>query len=112
MTIVRFCGFKVRELLRRPAPPFLLHSSYPVNFAVTASIKGNFSIEQLNAALTKVRQKHPFLAVHVVANADGAWYETEGTPDFPVRAIEGDWAAELGNELNQPFDVRIGLVRF
>src|SRR5260221_5818710 len=79
-----------------------------LNFAVTAQIKGRLSSEQVSEALRKVKQKHPFLAARVVATDDGMCYETEDSPDFPLRIVDGDWANALPEELPRCFVSKTG----
>ncbi len=85
----------------------------PVHFVVTAQVIGHFTIDQLQAALEKIRQKYPFVAGRIRSDSEGTWYDTEGAAPFPVRVTEGDWAAEAETELNTHFHFENGpLVRF
>jgi hypothetical protein len=86
---------------------------HPISFSVTAHIRGTFSVEQLRAALTKVKQKHPYISARVVPSEEGWWYDTDGVPDFPIRCVEGEWAATLADDLTVKFVSEVGpLVRF
>lgn len=90
----------------------------PISFATTARIRGAFSIDELRMALSKVRRRHPLLAVRVVKDEHGQpWFASEGVPEFPVRVVEGvqddDWIRVVGEELDKTFSREIGpLVRF
>ncbi len=90
----------------------------PINFAMTARIGGAFSIEQLHAALARVRERHPLTAVRVaVDEVEGPCFVSEGVPAFPVRVLTGcgdaDWVAVVREELGEPFALESGpLVRF
>jgi NRPS condensation-like uncharacterized protein len=80
----------------------------PMNFAMTARIGGDFSAEQLHAALARVRERHPLAAVRVaVDEADGPCFVSEGVPAFSVRVLtdcgDADWMAAVKEELGEPF---------
>ncbi len=80
----------------------------PMNFAMTARIGGDFSVEQLHAALARVRERHPLATVRVaVDEVEGACFVSEGVPEFPVRVLTGcgdaDWMAVVREELGEPF---------
>jgi NRPS condensation-like uncharacterized protein len=80
----------------------------PMNFAMMARIGGDFSVEQLHAALARVRERHPLVAVRVaVDEVEGACFVSEGVPDFSVRVLTGcgdaDWTAVVKEELGEPF---------
>jgi len=90
----------------------------PINFAMTARIGGDFSVEQLHATLARIRECHPLAAVRVaVDEVEGPCFVSEGVPDFPVRVLTGcgdaDWVAAVREELGEPFTWDSGpLVRF
>jgi hypothetical protein len=81
-------------------------------------IGGDFSVEQLHAALARVRECHPLAAVRVaVDEAEGPCFVSEGVPAFLVRVLTGcgdaDWVAAVREELGEPFALDRGpLVRF
>ncbi len=80
----------------------------PMNFALTARIGGDFSVEQLHAALARVRERYPLAAARVAPDeTEGAYFVSEGAPDFPVRVLTGcgnaDWMSVVRDELGEPF---------
>lgn len=97
---------------------YILSDAMPIQFAITARIKGDFSISQLRRALVKARRRHPLLAVRVVMDkAEEPWFTQEGVPELPMRVLEGiqdgDWLQAVKDELREPFSMETGpLVRF
>ncbi len=83
----------------------------PINFALTARIRGAFTAEQLRQALEKLQIKHPRLAMRTEKQSDGNVYLV---PDagltIPVRRLErkhaDSWIEEAAAELVQNFDMR------
>lgn len=86
--------------------------------AFTVRIRGAFSVDQLHAALARLRTRHPLLAVHVgEQHRWGASFLSEGTPDFAVRVVEAcaddAWPAVVEEEIMRPFSFDVGpLMRF
>jgi hypothetical protein len=75
---------------------------------MTARIGGDFSVEQLHAALARVRERYPLAAVRVaVDEVEGPCFVSEGVPDFAVRVLTGcgdaDWTAVVKEELGELF---------
>lgn len=90
----------------------------PINFAVIVRVRGALATAQLEAALSKARQKYPMLAVRVVAGEDG-WpcFTSDEVPGLSIRVVERqvdeDWVKEVEHELATPFAWEVGpLVRF
>lgn len=88
-----------------------------VNFALMARIRGDFSVEQLNAALAKVRTRHVTLLTR--SPRDGSRVGTflpEDAPLFPLRVLEGcgedDWLEVVSSELHTTFPDGAPMARF
>lgn len=76
-------------------------------FAMTAQIKGKFSVEQLEQALTQAQNRHLLLRVRIALDeAQQPWF-VEDSANIPLRVIprEGEkhWEKELKQELSDPF---------
>ena len=88
--------------LRRPeaeAAVFLASQPMTLNAAITARITGPLTQERLRAALDRIGERHPLLAVRAVADADGgAYFTDEGAPPISLRVVDRvndlDWVAE------------------
>jgi hypothetical protein len=89
-------------------PPFSL------SFTVSGRVRGALTRPDLENALERLRRRHPFLAVRVVAGKDGepACLTSEGVPPIPLRVVERmgdqDWAGEVEHEIPRPSDYRTG----
>ena len=96
----------------------LLGLEEPVCFAMTARFRGPIPIELLQAALDKVRRRHPLAAVRVVDGPAGEpWYQSTVSEPAPLRVIEPDgredWTVVVARELTRLMDPRVDpLVRF
>ena len=68
---------------------FWLHDqAHPFHFALTAQIKGRFSVHQLQQALTLVQQRHPFLRVRIALDeAEQPWFVEDST-SIPLRVVQ------------------------
>lgn len=90
---------------------------FPVNGAAVARIKNPFSLEQLRAALSKLKIRNPLLTVRVIVeNEREASFTSEGVAEVPIRLVErlgdDDWVREVEKELISFFDFEKGpLVR-
>ncbi len=87
---------------------FWLHDlAHPFHFALTAQIKGRFSVHQLQQALTLVQQRHPLLRVRIALDeAEQPWF-VEDSASIPLRVVqrqsEQDWQREVEREIETPF---------
>ena len=86
---------------------FWLNEQDATQVAIMAQIKGKFSVEQLNLALTQVQQQHLLLRVRIALDeAQNPWF-VEDTSNIPLRVVprkgEQHWQKELEQELGQPF---------
>ncbi|MFB2968978.1 condensation domain-containing protein [Aerosakkonema sp. BLCC-F183] len=81
--------------------------AHPMHFAMTAQIKGKFSIEQLKQALALVQQRHPLLRVRIALDEAGQPCFVEADTSIPVRVVqrqgEQHWQREVERELSIPF---------
>lgn len=79
----------------------------PTHFAVTAQIKGEFSVEQLKQALAQLQQRHPLLRVRIALDEVQQPWFVENTAKIPLRVLlrEGEqhWEREVERELSEPF---------
>jgi hypothetical protein len=89
-----------------------------IHFGFSARIHGTFSLGQLRAALTKVRQKYPILGTRIYqADEHSLWCTSEGVPDFPIqvlpRSSDEDWKRAIEADFDNLFPIDSGpLVRF
>ncbi len=87
---------------------FWLHDrAHLFHFTLTAQIKGRFSVDQLQQALTLVQQRHPLLRVRIALDeAEQPWF-VEDSACIPLRVVqrqsEQDWQQEVERELETPF---------
>ncbi|MEI2580397.1 phthiocerol/phthiodiolone dimycocerosyl transferase family protein [Scytonema sp. PRP1] len=87
---------------------FWLHDqAHPFHFALTAQIKGRFSVHQLQQALTVVQQQHPLLPVRIALDeAEQPWF-VEDSASIPLRVVqrqsEQHWQREVEREIETPF---------
>lgn len=107
-----------QELSDQKCRFFLSFQDIPINFAMAARIRGDFSLAQLRTALQKVRQRHPKLAIGITTDGSGQHvFTSEGIPEIPVHIVErqsdGDWVKVTEQELARPFKFEPGpIVRF
>lgn len=87
---------------------FWLHDqAHPLHFALTAQIKGQFTVHQLQQALNLVQQRHPLLRVRIALDeAEHPWF-FEHSACIPLRVVqrqsEQDWQREVEQEIATPF---------
>lgn len=79
----------------------------PLHFALTAQIKGKFSVDRLQQTLTLVQRRHPFLRVRIALDeAEHPWF-VEDSASIPLRVVqrqsEQDWQREVEREIATPF---------
>jgi hypothetical protein len=90
---------------------------HPFHFAMSARIRGTLSVDQLQAALVKVRQKRPILAIRLFTTEDQMWCTSKGVADFPIRVIartgDDDWMRAVEADFDNLFPGESGpLLRF
>ncbi len=82
----------------------------PINFALTARVRGAFTAEQLRQALDKVRRRYPSSAVRVTQKPTGAAYLSYVDTPYPIHVIERahaeQWTDEVVKALQRPFDLQ------
>lgn len=86
---------------------WLSEQSGRAHLAITAKIKGEFSVEQLKQALAQVQHRHLLLRVRIALDeAQHPWF-VEDTANIPLRVTprkgEQHWQRELEQEYMQPF---------
>ena len=79
----------------------------PYLHALTAQIKGQFTVHQLQQALNLVQQRHPLLRVSIALDeAEHPWF-VEHSACIPLRVVqrqsEQDWQREVEQEIATPF---------
>jgi len=89
---------------------WLASQYHPINFAFMARIRGDFTLQQAQHALDKLRIKYPPLSMRAVRESDGnVHWISDPALEFPVRSIADDhaerWIAEVTTELSQAFDL-------
>ena len=109
---------ETRELSGVEKLVWMITRRVPLNFAVVARIRGEFSTDDLRSAAALVRTQYKGLASRIARNEQGALcYTGDDVPDFPVTelAIDTDdaWRREVERELAEPFEGWVGpLARF
>lgn len=89
----------------------------PVNCIMTARIEGDIAANDLQLALKKVQDKHPFLRANVVEEGSQVYFSFSDNPrEIPVRIVERncdeDWRNVTATEWKTPFNMNEGpLVR-
>ncbi len=96
---------------------WLTSKFYPVNFAMTARIRGTFTLEQLKGVIAELPKRHPFLKVRIHDEEKGARFRSDLVPPLSIREIpasgEEDWWKIASQELSQMFPCQTGpLLRF
>lgn len=86
---------------------WLQDQAHPLHFALTATIRGRFSVDQLQQALTLIQKRHPLLRVRIaVDEAKQPWF-VEHSACIPLRVVqrqsEQDWQREVEQEIATPF---------
>ncbi len=90
----------------------------PMRFSTAARIRGDLTLDQLQTAIVKVRERHPLLAARAVQDDAGQpWFSQDGVPDIALRVVEArqedEWLRVVAEELARPFPLQTGpLVRF
>lgn len=86
----------------------------PVNCVLPVSIRGSLTMEQLQAALQKIQQKHPLLRAGIAEDARGIphFIVNDAAPPIPVRVVNrqsaDDWQLASETEWANPFDMQKG----
>ncbi|NJM69853.1 MAG: hypothetical protein HC862_06300 [Scytonema sp. RU_4_4] len=88
---------------------FWLHERvHPIHFALTARIKGRFTVDRLQQALNLVQQRHPLLRVCILLDeAERPWFVEDST-SIPLRVVQRQseqcWQREVEQEIVTSFD--------
>ncbi|MEH1841575.1 MAG: condensation domain-containing protein [Nostoc sp.] len=87
---------------------FWLHDqAHSLHFALTAQIKGKFTVPQLQQALHLVQQRHPLLRVRIALDESKHPWFVEHPADIPLRVVqrqsEQHWQREVEQEIATPF---------
>jgi hypothetical protein len=90
---------------------WLATGTRPINFAVTARVRGTFTPGHFQNALDKIRLKYPPLNSRVSIEADGQPYLIPADElDFSVRILarehENRWGEEVIRELTRLYDMQ------
>jgi Condensation domain len=79
----------------------------PVHFALSATIRGRFSVDQLRHSLTQAQQQHPLLRVCIVTDETGRPKFVEHWAELPLRVVartsDQQWQQELATEMSRSF---------
>lgn len=86
---------------------WLRDRAHPLHFALIAQIKGQFTVYQLQQALSCVQQRHPLLRVRIVLDeAERPWFAFQPAC-IPLRVVqrqsENHWQREVEQEIATPF---------
>ena len=97
----------IRKLSRFEQWWIRAEDKWPLRFSTKVGVTGELSPEQLKAALHKLQQKHPLLALRVMLTPSGLPGLTrDGVPEIPVRVIENarsqDWLRATIEGLAEP----------
>ncbi|ARV59272.1 hypothetical protein BZZ01_12120 [Nostocales cyanobacterium HT-58-2] len=75
--------------------------------AFVARIEGAITPDIMQQALHFVQKRHLTLQIHIVELPDGSYFQSQGTPEIPLRVIdkqyENQWIEIAENEIHQPF---------
>lgn len=87
---------------------WLQDQAHPLHFALTAQIKGQFTVSQLQHVLSLVQQRHPFLRVRIALDQlEQPWF-VEDAVNIPLRVVqrqsEHHWQQEVEQEIATPFE--------
>lgn len=85
----------------------ILSKTHPINFVLTVSVCGHFTLAELQTAVNHACQKHPTLTSLVTYQENGqAFLIPNAAPYFPVEEQQGDkWHNIATAELVRPFDL-------
>lgn len=91
-----------------PIERFLIHSPFSIVTMVTR-IRGTVTEEMLQAALDKVRQRHPNLRFRIVQDEKGdPWLTSEGAGEIQVKTVpresDGQWIKVVQQWCRVPFE--------
>lgn len=94
----------------------LTNENFPFNAVIILRVKNGPCVDTLGKALKIIQQKHPGLRVHIKNNKGKYFFESEGTPDIPLKVVnkknDSHWKQVAEDELNQGVDYLKGpLVR-
>jgi hypothetical protein len=88
---------------------WLVSEHVPINFTLTARVRGTFYADQLQSALSKLQHKYPPLSMRVKSESKGkAFLIPDTSLKIPVRRVEqyqpDSWIKEVTAELVRGFD--------
>ncbi|MBD2056442.1 hypothetical protein H6F88_10520 [Oculatella sp. FACHB-28] len=87
---------------------WLYNQFCPLDFATVAKLEGQFSVNQLRAALQQVQQRHPMLRVRIETDAMGYPKFVETDAEIPMRQVarveDQQWQQEVAGELSRSLD--------
>jgi Condensation domain len=87
---------------------WLYDQIHPLHFAIVAKIRGQFTLDQLQNALSQVQQQHPLLRVRIATDKYGQPQYIEENNPIPIRWVasinEEQWQRELEVEMTQSFN--------
>ncbi len=79
-----------------------------MDFATVTKLEGQFSVDQLRAALRQVQQRHPLLRVRIETDAMGYPKFVETDAEIPIRQVaraeDQQWQQEVAGELSRSLD--------
>jgi NRPS condensation-like uncharacterized protein len=83
------------------------------NVVMAARIEGSLSAEELGAAVSKVRQRHPLLGARVqIDQHQTGWFTSQSVPAIPIRVVPRPapdrWIEVAIEEHRQAFSYEIG----
>ena len=89
---------------------WLVSKNHPINFAMTARVRGTLTPDQFQQAIDKIRLKYPPLSTRVIRESSGnAYLIPDANLEFPVRIVERIdseiWVEEVTKELVHIFDL-------
>jgi len=87
---------------------WLRDRGWSVNFAVTASVTGSLTVQQLTDALAWVQRRHPLLRVKIAIDEyQQPQFISEDVPTIPLRVVqrqgEEHWTQEVADEIVRTF---------
>src|SRR5262245_14094032 len=76
----------------------------PLNAVIVLPIEGDLPPEFLRQTLDWLQRRHPHLGFHIVTARDSHYFESDGTPEIPLKIVERDdndqWQTIVEYELN------------
>jgi NRPS condensation-like uncharacterized protein len=101
-----------RELGYFESAQALTNEHFPFNAVIVLHITNAPDEETLKEALTYVQARHPLLRVHIRNEKKRYFFESEGTPEIPLKVVKREsddhWQQVVEEELNSFTDFRRG----